>query len=170
MAFIHVRGVKSTPNAALIAEVERAVGYSIPPTFLSSFWRVQGGEPDSNTFAIGSDGIDSGINEFIEFGSIPDEYESGGFRELGGYLPIAFAEGGNYVCVKVTEPDRGAIYFWDHEIASPSRQLRQIAESLDRFLEVLQPFDPKSVVLAKGQVVEAWIDPEFLRATKDKGR
>jgi SMI1-KNR4 cell-wall len=169
MISVQVTGAKPPPSAALIEQVERAVGYSIPPTFLSSFAGVHGGEPGNNTFAIG-DGIDSGVNEFIEFGSIPEEYESGGFQELGEYLPIAFAEGGNYVCVKVTEPNRGAIFFWDHEIASPTRRLRPLAESLESFLGLLRPFDPKSVVLEKDQVIDAWIDPEFLRAMRGDRR
>jgi SMI1-KNR4 cell-wall len=166
MISIRVHGAKPAPVAASVEKVERAVGYNLPPMFLASFARVHGGVPESNMFAVGSDGQDAGVDEFLAFDSIPDEFELGGFRELGGYVPIAVASGGNYVCAKVTEPNLGGIYFWDHEIASPSECLWLIAESLDMFLDVLRPFDPKSVVLRPDQVIKAWIDPELLKTTK----
>ena len=166
MNVVRIHGAMPRPSVELVEAIEQAIGQRIPQAFLASFAHVHGGEPDGNTFAVGATGLDSGVNEFIELGAAREEYEAGGFRELGGFLPIAFAEGGNYVCVKLADPNAGAIYFWDHEVAPPAQGLHPVADSLEAFLNALQPFDPGSVVLREGQVVKAWIDPDFLKDQK----
>jgi hypothetical protein len=55
----------------------------------------------------------------------------------------------------------GAVYFWDHEQPTPSVQ---IASDFAAFVELLRPFDPDSIKLMPGQVMSAWIDPDFLKS------
>lgn len=78
-------------------------------------------------------------------------------------LPIADAEGGNFVCLGLG-PDASGVLFWDHE----TEEARPVAASFARFLEQLSPFGPDSVELAPGQVISAWIDPALLEAERKK--
>lgn len=56
-----------------------------------------------------------------------------------------------------TENDKKEICFWDHE----TDELLVIAETWDAFHSGC--VEPKSVELEEGQVISAWIDPEFAR-------
>ncbi len=78
--------------------------------------------------------------------------------------PVAWAEGGNYVFVD--EGKGGAVFFLDHEIPEPTIKL---ASNFQGFLDLLEPFDIKTVKLKPGQVKKGWIDPEFLKQL-EKGR
>ena len=54
-----------------------------------------------------------GINEFLSVREIATKKEVLEERMPPSVWPIAFAEGGNYVCMDLqTKP---GIYFWDHE-------------------------------------------------------
>ena len=37
-------------------------------------------------------------------------------HDLSRFLPVAISNGGNYFLLRLAEPDRGAIYFYDHEL------------------------------------------------------
>jgi hypothetical protein len=37
-------------------------------------------------------------------------------HDLSAFLPVAISSGGNYFLLRLGEPDRGAVYFWDHEL------------------------------------------------------
>ncbi|WP_353936142.1 SMI1/KNR4 family protein [uncultured Herbaspirillum sp.] len=78
------------------------------------------------------------------------------------FLPIAYAEGGNYLCIASGGKDIGSIYFMDHEIPGLDAMIR-LAPSLAEFLESVTPFDSKQIKLKSGQVKKAWINPDFLK-------
>lgn len=88
-------------------------------------------------------------------------------------LPVAHAEGGNLVCLSLSDHDPGAVFFWDHEEEAdegerPTREnLHWIAGSLREFAAALRPM---SDVAAGGPVArDAWTDPELLREVQEPG-
>ena len=86
-----------------------------------------------------------------------------------GVVAIAEAAGGNLICLDVT---KGAVFFWDHEGEALQDQapgfdnMQRLASSLSGFLQNLQPFDPKSVVLDPKNVVSIKVKPGFLEKFK----
>ena len=85
-----------------------------------------------------------------------------------GWLPIAYDDCGNQLCISLRAGDRGSIHFWDHESElTPWRRRHPgtralIARSFRALVAALRPlpsFDPGAA-----RVINAWIDPEFLKA------
>jgi len=62
-------------------------------------------------------------------------------------VPIAFDAGGNLVCVAITGPHYGHVYFWDHEFESDDGEpvtmnnMALIANSFGEFLSGLYQFE-----------------------------
>jgi hypothetical protein len=135
------------------------LGSNLPKDYLDFVTKHNGGEPQANTFPIDRNGNESGVSEFIALENVPEELELGGFNVLPGFLPFAFAEGGNYVCIEITT---GNVFFWDHELEPDRGGLVKLAEAIPPFLELLTPFDPSTIKLKPGQVKSAWIDPNLL--------
>jgi cell wall assembly regulator SMI1 len=64
-------------------------------------------------------------------------------------LPIADDPGGNHICIVLSGPDRGAVYFWDHERADdPDESITKLAPDFDAFLRGLAI----KVAIARGQL------------------
>jgi hypothetical protein len=57
----------------------------------------------------------------------------------------------------------GSVAFWDHE----TDEKTPLAPSMEAFLDSLSA--PTPVVLKPGQVLSAWIDPDFLEEQRRKG-
>jgi hypothetical protein len=61
------------------------------------------------------------------------------------FMPIAGDSGGNEICLGISGPNFGKVYFWDHDGASDSnpeqsyKQMHRVADSFAEFLEKLQP-------------------------------
>lgn len=159
---ISIRKIKEAPSAELIARTEKVLGCALPAGYLAFLAKYNGGEPETNVFQIPGVGNESGVNEFIDLVSLPKEIEFGGFEETKGVIPIAFAEGGNYICLAISEPDLGTVFFWDHEVANGRNGLVKLASSVQEFVGLLKPFDPTQIKLKPGQVKSAWIDPSLL--------
>jgi hypothetical protein len=75
--------------------------------------------------------------------------------------PVAWLEGGNFAFVD--EGRNGAVFFWDHEVPHEPTEL---AANFGAFLDLLEPFDIKTIHLKPGQVKKVWVDPEFLKKLK----
>jgi len=159
---IKINRAKSAPAADQIAGVEKALGLKLPSDYLDFLAKYNGGEPDTNIFEIPGAKNESGINEFVEIKRLVREYELAGFKNLDGVVPIAFAEGGNYICLATKGKNIGAIYFWDHEISDDTNALIKVANSISEFLGLLKPFNASEVKLKPSQVKSAWIDPKLL--------
>jgi hypothetical protein len=134
---------------------EEQIGVMLPHDFREFTRLHNGAEPETNIFSAGK-GNESCVNRFIPLEKILSERTHIDQERLR-FLPVAWAEGGNYVCLDL---DNGGIFFWDHE--EPSDELK-LAESFRHFIEMLAPFDVKDVTLKPGQVKKAWIDPDFLK-------
>ncbi len=134
------------------------MGWNFDADYLDFVRANNGGTPETNIFSISSKN-ESGINQFISFDRLP--YEAALISDQVGpkIVPIAYAEGGNYLCLSI---DDGGIYFFDHELPGLDA-LTKIASSLREFLDEVKPFDPKQVALKPGQVKKAWINPAFLK-------
>lgn len=140
-----------------VREVEQDLEVSLPGDYREFVVNHDGLRPQLNIFRV-SGANESGVNEFIPLRRIPKECTF--IENLGdGRIPIAWAEGGNYVCLDISTV--GGVFFWDHE--EPERDMK-LADSFSRFIELLEPFDPNSVELRPGQVKSAWIDPDFLKS------
>jgi len=139
-----------------IATLQEEVGFSIPPEFLEFIAVNDGAEPETNIFKIGNSN-ESGVNRFIPISEIPKEISR--VENLpNAVLPVAWAEGGNYVLIDQSQ--NGAIFFWDHELPDDTARL---ADNFRSFLDLLEPFDVSTIKLKPGQVRKAWIDPDFLK-------
>lgn len=52
-------------------------------------------------------------------------------------IPIADADGGDLICLDVSEINQGKIYFWDHELRDREQDLFLIADTFTEFIEGL---------------------------------
>ena len=142
-------------SEADVAAFEKHAGVQLPRDYREFVLQRDGAEPDTNIFPVGN-GNDSGVNRFIPLRKTLAERQYIDHVSME-FLPVAWAEGGNYVCVNL---ERGWVFFWDHE--QPSGELK-LAESFAQFLEMMAPFDVSKIELKPDQVKKAWIDPDFLK-------
>lgn len=52
-------------------------------------------------------------------------------------IPIADADGGDQICLDISEQDQGKIFFWDHELRDGVQDLFLIADTFTEFIEGL---------------------------------
>ena len=133
----------------------------LPDDFRIFLLDHNGGEPETNEFAIPGLSNASGVNEFLSVNQIREESERYRDRFPSGMIPIAFAEGGNLVFLAL---DSGQVMFWDHELEHEI-PLFTLAADFGAFWRGLEKFDPKSVDLKPGQVKSVWVDPDLLKET-----
>ncbi len=136
------------------------VGSPLPESYRRFLQYYDGAQPESNLFD-GDQSIDCSVTRFIPARKIADEVLriEGLNRSL---IPIANTEGGNYVVIDVTR--NSEIYFWEHEICEC---VRRLALDFSEFIGRLQPFNPTKVLLRPEQVLDTWIDPDFLKKLND---
>ncbi|MES2995957.1 MAG: SMI1/KNR4 family protein [Verrucomicrobiota bacterium] len=152
-----IKLIKGRPESKdNIASFEAELGRSVPIDFSEFVQTNDGAELETNIFDIG-DGNESGVNGFIPISQIHNEMRN--IENLPPHaFPVAWAEGGNYVLIK--QGMNSGVYFWDHE---RPESMTRLAENFSSFLGVLKPFDISSINLKPGQVMKAWIDPDFLK-------
>jgi hypothetical protein len=150
-------GKPASEKATLALEV--ALGCRLSDSFRVFLGVYDGAEPETNTFKI-SDNNDSGVNKFIPAAEILGARAHIENIPTRAY-PVAWAECGNYVLID--EDRNGAVFFWDHELPDEPTEL---AANFGAFLDLLTPFDIRTIQLKKGQVKKAWVDPEFLKRLK----
>lgn len=158
---VTISHAEKVPTISEINEIEALLPHALPADYLGFLISGKAGKPESNIFNV-SDNIDSGIAAFITVDRLM--YERDLLRqEIGDdVLPIAYAEGGNYICIVISGPTIGSIYFFDHECHGPEA-LTAIAPGFTAFLEKVEPFNSESVRLKPGQVKKVWVNPAFLK-------
>lgn len=139
-----------------IKSLENDIGSKLPRKYIDFLLSYNGAKPSTNIFAV-SEENDCGVNRFIPCKDIFKEQKRLDHISKD-MIPIAWAEGGNYVLQNLSN---SKIFFWDHEI--PEIQI-ELALDITDFLKKLEPFDVNSVELKDGQVKSAWIDPDFLKS------
>jgi len=166
-------GHKFAPG--FIAEIEKLIGQKIPQDYLDFLEIHNGGIPEANMFNIPNTNNGNTISEFIGVEGIISEKKRMMSRLKSKVIPIAYAGGGNLICISLEEGFSG-VYYWDHELESnegepPSwANMFFLSKSFSEFLNMLNKFDPSSVRLKPGQVKKAWIDPEFLKQVQKEPR
>lgn len=127
-------------------------GVSLLPAILEFYRRFNGAKLPLNELA-GSEG-NVALNQFIPASEVLHEVRIFEFSNRGGVLPIAWAEGGNYVAVDVLD---GKVYFVDHEVHDGGLL---IAPNIEQLLQNLISSAPASGPSA-GKILQ--IDADFLR-------
>jgi hypothetical protein len=156
---VKLKNGRRASEEAIVA-LETVLGRTVSHSFRIFVQTYDGAEPETNTFRISEDN-DSGVNEFIPTSKILNERAYVRGIPTGAY-PVAWAEGGNYVFVD--EGQSGAVYYWDHELTDGP--VTRLASDFDTFLNLLEPFDIRTIKLKPDQVEKVWIDPEFLKSLK----
>lgn len=148
-----------------ISAFEQRFGIRLPEDYREFLQKNSGGVPVSNEFDIPQLDGASSINEFLSITEIEANKEEVGDRFLSNSWPIAYAEGGNYLCLVLGE--KAGVYFWDHELEAEEGQLPswnnmfRVADNFASFWSSLRPFDISNVELKPGQVQSIWVDPDF---------
>jgi len=158
---INISKVEVPPTAEQISSAEAALGTKFTVEYLDFLLKFNGAVPDANVFRI-SDQNSAGVNAFLPIEKVPYEASLMDKDVAADFFPIAYAEGGNYVCMPLSSSKNSGVYFLDHEIPG-LESLTKLAASLDDFLDLLRPIDRNEVKLKPGQVKKAWIDPSFLK-------
>ncbi|CAE6797149.1 hypothetical protein R75461_05008 [Paraburkholderia nemoris] len=158
---IKLNSASAAPSDELVANVEAALNLKLPMDYLHSLKEINGAVPESNMFDIPG-GNNSGVNQFILLDRVPYEAHLVELHGVSAFLPIAYAEGGNYVCISASGMEIGSVYFLDHEIPGLAA-LTKLASSISEFLQLLRPSRSDDVKLKPGQVKRAWIDPDFFK-------
>lgn len=162
----------------VVGDFEAAIGVALPADYKEFLLSCNGGELAPNIFPVPGAKINSGVNRF--YGVLGDNLQNDlnyqrkimFTRVPKNILPIGSDSCGNSVCLSLRNESYGQIYFWDHELESEEGEcatfsnLFLVGNSFVDFLSKLKKFDASQVRLMPGQVKEAWIDPEFLKASE----
>jgi hypothetical protein len=136
-----------------IAGVEHCIGCSLEKSLKSFYADYNGVKPELNDVLSEREG-EICITQFIPVQGVVAELEN--FEFGRNVLPMAWAEGGNYVVYNVED---GLIYFLDHEVLDVYFLL---ANGVQEFIDKLVPV--KTLVKPENyKVKDVWIDPEFLK-------
>lgn len=141
-----------------VKKIEIKLDIKLPNDYKDFLLKNDGAIPSDNIFEVNAN-IDSGVNGFIPLDQVNKEMRKLDSVYFSKVVPIAWAEGGNYIYMSLIE--KRGIYFWDHE---EPHKVYHIASCFDDFLNLLKPFDIDSIELKEGQVKSAWIDPDFLKS------
>jgi len=136
------------------------IGHSLPEDYEEFLRKANGGTPEPNLLPL-KHGDTLGVTEFLSANDVSEDKFALGQRLSANSWPIADAEGGNYVCLRL-DGSRWKVTFWDHEV---EREF-PVADSFGEFLELLQPFQARDL-LRPGQVKSVWVDPSLLEDTDD---
>jgi hypothetical protein len=110
----------SVAKEGVIAAFERERGLALPPDYREFLLHSPGGSPQPRWSSFGSRDGDFvayiyGLHEGAVWKRLGYAIEQ--FRhDLSMFLPVAISNGGNYFLLRMTKPNRGAVYFWDHEL------------------------------------------------------
>lgn len=133
-------------SAEAIAAFERECGVNLPTDYRGFLSSSAGGSPTPDWSSFGDRDGDFvmyvyGIHQGAHWKRLSYAVEQ--FRhDLSRFLPVAVSNGGNYFLLRLTEPDRGAVYFYDHELEGfdpPTfDSLIRISDSFSSWLDSLR--------------------------------
>jgi cell wall assembly regulator SMI1 len=105
-----------------IAKAEHRMGVTLPDDYRQFLLRHNGGRPDRNVFPVVGDPLnDTGIINWLYSIEDGDVYDLVGNAEIykgrmpAELLPIGLDPFGNQICLALAGPNKGRVYFWDHE-------------------------------------------------------
>lgn len=144
-----VRFTKNEDCAAASAEVidrfEQDRGVALPAEYRAFLLSSPGGLPVPRWSRFGRDGDFVahvyGLHNGAEWKRLSYAIHWFG-HNLSVFLPVAVSNGGNYFLLRLAEPDRGAVYFWDHELENSKpptfESLIRVSDSFRSWLNSLQ--------------------------------
>ncbi|WP_207689602.1 SMI1/KNR4 family protein [Desulfonema limicola] len=148
-----------------IIGLEQRLGIRFPSDYRYFLIENNGGTPETNEFDIPGLNCSSGITEFFSIDKIVSNKKILNDRLLTNAWPIAYAEGGNYLCLVIGK--KAGIYFWDHELESEDSQgaswdnMFFISANFTSFLTSMRKFDISTIKLKPGQVQKIKVNPDF---------
>ena len=140
---------------------EAQLGLSLPKAYRTFLLENDGGLPANNIFSIPGQNNQSGVKVFLSASTILLTREKMAEQLASDLVPIADDDCGNFICLNATN---GCVIFWDHEL-DQGKNTFKLAPSFQDFLNAMKPLTPEDV--PTGNVVKAWIDPEFLKSLKE---
>lgn len=146
----------------LLRELEVNLEAPLPADFRAFMSEQDGGIPEPNQFVIPGGTGASGVNEFLSARQIMRERKELGNRLPSSLLPIAYAEGGNLICLNLLE---GSVFYWDHELEATNPSIH-LSPAFAAFWDSLNKFSVEDIVLRPGQVKSVWVDPELRKKMK----
>jgi cell wall assembly regulator SMI1 len=142
MAKPEIVGSKPPATEAAIARLEKQLEGKFPASYRQFLERHNGGQPQPATFVpVDRTEPTEVINSFLAVDGDPKIDDMATFlkryekRLPKGCFPVAYDAFGNLICMALEEPDRGHIYFLNHEGGAK----RLIAQDWDKFLNSFQP-------------------------------
>jgi hypothetical protein len=136
-----------------ILALEKKIGTNLPADYKEFLMRSNGGRPDPKFFPIR--GFENnpfgqvqgflGIDDPEESCRLDWKYRAFRGRIPANFFPIACEDGGSLICLCLSGPDTGHVYYWNYYgEAKPSvgDNVYFIAETFQGFLDSLQFHDP----------------------------
>jgi hypothetical protein len=147
-------------NEHIIHPIEKFLDVNFTKDYKDFLLNVNGGRPNKAAFKFINNNNGSivqqfyGINENGNYGNLLQQYKYNRFRIPNNMIHIGSDCGGNQILLSIKNPDRGKVYFWDHELEAdtdngevPSYDnLTLIANSFDEFLSKLYSEDDDNTV------------------------
>ena len=127
------------PSEAEIQDLERQLGFRLPNRFRALLPQLNGARAEPNV--IKGSGEDYGIIRFKKIEHIAQSKNAIDSENPSDLLLVPFADDGcgDWFCVVAADcPEKGTIYFVDHEI-SGDEAFSKIAANLDELLECAKP-------------------------------
>jgi len=131
-----------------IRRLEKKISIDFPLDYRSFLLRNNGGRPVKKYFKIhiksalvtGKILDFFGIDDPVESCSIEWNYNVYKGRIPSGFFPIGCEDGGNIICMQYTQPEPGAVYYWNHDLEGGlvgAGNPQKISGAFDEFLENL---------------------------------
>lgn len=129
-------------NEADVGHFEMSISARLPDDYREFLLRHNGGYPSPNGFR----GGDEVLNRFFGLWQKHADlnYELLAHRGVipEGTIPIASDPFGNAILLEVARPNRGRIWFWDHERSGePDKAVSLLANSFTDFVKSLVPLN-----------------------------
>jgi hypothetical protein len=150
-------GEVSPVSALDLARVEHFFGCALGEELLLFYNEFNGARLSLNELS-GELCSAVGVNAFIPIDKVIGVIERFPFAK--NFLPIAWAEGGNYIVINLLD---GQIYFVNHEL---EEGYFKVASNVGDFLDKLLPSKPLTALPEGVTVGDVWIDPDFLKRVK----
>lgn len=129
-------------NEADVSHFEMSIAAQLPDDYREFLLRYNGGYPSPNGFRGGDEVLEHFFGLWQKRADL--NYELLAHRGFipEGMIPIASDPFGNAILLEVSRPNRGRIWFWDHERSDqPEKAVSLLAKSFTEFTGSLVAVD-----------------------------
>lgn len=149
---------------------EREKGKNFPNEYIEFLLEYNGGIPEANIFE--NDEVSISIQAFYGLGlsnidDIRHKVDVLKNRIPEECLPIAEIEGGDVLCMVLSQENYGEVLLWEHEeeinegYANNTNVFKKVSPTFNELLKEVIPFEVDGKDDFK--VKDIWIDPDFLK-------